>query len=67
MQMDPRLNCEYERAYPRTQPYSRLPYDKRAEKAWWADYYRRNPTLLMRWPGGSRPRSDAAIPLRTKI
>ena len=25
MQMDPRLNCEYERAYPRTQPYSRLP------------------------------------------
>ena len=48
MQMDPRLNCEYERAYPRTQPYSRLPYDKRAEKAWWADYYRRNPTLLMR-------------------
>ena len=44
MQMDPRLNCEYERAYPRTQPYSRLPYDKRAEKAWWADYYRRNPT-----------------------
>ena len=35
MQMDPRLNCEYERAYPRTQPYSRLPYDKRAEKAWW--------------------------------
>ena len=48
MQMDPPLNCEYERAYPRTQPYSRLPYDKRAEKAWWADYYRRNPTLLMR-------------------
>ena len=48
MQMDPRLNCEYERAYPRTQPYSRLPYDKHAEKAWWADYYRRNPTLLMR-------------------
>ena len=46
MQMDPRLNCEYERAYPRTQPYSRLPYDKRAEKAWWADYYRRNRTFL---------------------
>ena len=48
MQMDSRLNCEYERAYPRTQPYSRLPYDRRAEKAWWVDYYKRNPTPLMR-------------------
>ena len=42
------LDVYKRQAYPRTQPYSRLPYDKRAEKAWWADYYRRNPTLLMR-------------------
>ena len=67
MQMDPRLNCEYERAYPRTQPYSRLPYDKRAEKAWWADYYRRNPTLLMRLARRLKARSDAAIPCVQKF
>ena len=52
MQMDlVSQRCEYERASPHPAIRSRLPYDKRAEKAWWADY----------WPPESHT-ADAAGP-----
>ncbi|MEG0179907.1 MAG: hypothetical protein RR573_03330 [Oscillospiraceae bacterium] len=39
---------EYKMVTPQLQPYAKLPATKAAEKAWWQDYYKRNPTLLMR-------------------
>ncbi|MBP8855233.1 MAG: hypothetical protein KBG54_01875 [Oscillospiraceae bacterium] len=48
MTMDERLECEYKIVTPTQQPYARFPATKAAEKAWWAEYHKRNPTLWMR-------------------
>ncbi|MEF9865477.1 MAG: hypothetical protein RR576_08340 [Oscillospiraceae bacterium] len=48
MILDEGMGCEYKIVTPVTQPYARFPATRAAEKAWWADYYKRNPTLLMR-------------------
>lgn len=42
------LEQEYKRVVPLNQPYSRFPSTKAAEKDWWKDYYRKNPTFIMK-------------------